>query len=781
MKTKRKSVIMLAVVAVLACVAGLSSAIGVAAADTISAKSAEVTVLDTRVNLLKDGTFDLVDSNDYWNFRGQGEIKDNGRSGKYFEYNAASNSAGNNGYISTNGYTGDFVKGKGYVIGAWLKFQNVNGKVNFAVQYEGTNLQPAGDWSGYETIASVSADTDWRYYEFSYTITGNGGPLKTIYFANTGAGTATICMDDLILYCPSGANLMGKQGSCESSWGWASGPADSVTVAATCVSDGYEGKGFKIEGTDLFLKEYETFVPAGKKYVYSAMVKVESAEKNFAFSAIRDSLDKKADNCPDSEPALQKSEDIFAVTDGWTKISYVFTQWGDNAWYYLMGFRMLGSGTVYIDNVSITELEEETELPIESMLKDGGMEEGLCVELTGKDVKDKLGEGINYKSGRVAEIVHDASFGSSECFVVITDELKLAGKAKYNFAFDYTVKGSVNLSVALISGDTVYSVSDYPVEEKADTGVKLADVIFEMPEITGTVTGKVVIILNFIGGNSVVTLDNFAFDCAHLVFDGMVTKEPTLDAEGEYKYGCVGCGEYDESKTEKIPALVTEGAYERTVVKEATCFEEGSESFRSEKYGTFTVVIPKKSHDMTEHAAKPHTCTADGNVKYYSCALCGKNYADENGETELTDVIDSAKHEMSFVDTVYHTCTKDGNIEHYHCAVCGKNFADAEGKTEIADVTDKAAHSLKKTEAKEATEEEEGNIEYYYCTVCKKYFKDANAAEEITLVDTVLPKKATDSKTDSGCGSAVSANLPLWLVIMAIAGAAVIVIKRKRA
>ena len=775
MKTKKRCIILLAIVAVLSCAVCVFSAVGVSAEDNGSVKSAEISVTDTRENLLRDGTFDLADSKDYWNFRGQGEVKDNGRSGKYFEYNATANSASNNGYFSTNGYTGDFIKGRGYVIGAWIKFKFVSGVVNFAVQYEGTKIQPAGDWSGYETMASVSADTDWKYYEFAYTITGEGGALKTIYFANTGAGTATICLDDLILYCPSGANLMGKQGSCESSWGWASGPADSVSAAAPCVSEGYEGKCFKLDGANLFLKEYETFVPAGKKYVYSAMVKVEKAEDGFAFSAIRDSLDQKADNCPSSEPALQKSEDIYAITDGWTKISYVFTQWGDNAWYYLMGFRMVGTGTVYIDNVSITELTEEVELPTESMIEDGGMEKGLCVTLVGENVKDSLVKGINYKTGTVAEIIHNAANGNTECRVEINDELTLAGKAKYNFAFDYSVKGSVNLSVAITNGDAVYSVTDCPIEEKADTGEKLAKVIFEMPELSGTVAGKVVIILGFNDANSVVTIDNFSFDCAHLVFDGIVTKVPTAESEGEYKVGCIGCGAFDESKTEKIPALGTEGVYTRTNIKEATCLEEGSESYTHEKYGTFTVTVPKKSHDMTEHAAKLHTCKEDGNIKYYSCALCNKNYADENGETELAYVIDPAEHEMGFVDTVYHTCTKDGNIEHYHCFVCGKNYADEKGITEIEDVTDKAAHSLKKTEAKEATDEEAGNIEYYYCTVCKKYFKDANGSEEITLEQTVLTKEK------NGCGSAVSGDMPLWLLIAAIAGVTVIVSKRKRA
>lgn len=775
MKEKRRSIIVLAAIAVLACMAWVAAA-SLAFGANAEPVPAEISVTESRVNLLKDGTFDSENFNDYWNFRGRGEIKENGRNGKYFAYNAASQASINDGYFSTNGYTGDFVGGKGYVIGAWIKFENVSGAVTFAVQYEGTKLlSSGGNWSGYKTIASVSADTDWKYYEFAYTVAGEGGPLKTIYFANSGEGTATVCVDDVILYTPEGTNLMGEQGSCESSNAWLQGPEGAVTAAATCVSEGYEGKCFKLDGTDLFLKEYGTKVPAGKKYVYSAMVKVEKAEEGFAFSAIRNSLSASRDNRPLTEPALQKSEDVTAVTDGWTKISYVFTQWGDNANFYLMGFRMVGTGTVYIDNVSIVELSESPEAPAESMIKDGGMEKGFCVTLGGENVKDSLVKGINFKTGTVAEVIHNATDGNTECFVEIADELTLTGKAKYNFSFEYEVKGKASVNVALVGEGTVYSTSVKGIAEDASAAVKKVSAVFEMPEITGTVTGKVRVVLTFGEVNTVVALDNFAFDCAHLVYAGVVTEEPTFDGEGEYKYGCVGCGKFDESKTEKIPSLGEEGAYSRVVIKEATCLEEGSESYTHEKYGTFTVTVPKKSHEMTEHAAKPHTCTEDGNVKYYSCALCGKNYADEKGETEIADVTDSAKHETSFVDTVYHTCTKDGNIEHYHCAVCGKNFADEAGKTEIADVTDKAAHSLKKTEAKAATAEEDGNIEYYYCTVCKKYFKDASGTEEITLEQTVLTKEK------SGCGSAVSASTPLWLVIMAIAGVAVVVIKRKKA
>lgn len=47
-------------------------------------------------------------------------------------------------------------------------------------------------------------------------------------------------------------------------------------------------------------------------------------------------------------------------------------------------------------------------------------------------------------------------------------------------------------------------------------------------------------------------------------------------------------------------------------------------------------------HRLTEHAAVAATCTAAGNVEYWSCSVCHRNFADDSAATELTNVVEPA-------------------------------------------------------------------------------------------------------------------------------------------
>lgn len=230
--------------------------------------------------------------------------------------------------------------------------------------------------------------------------------------------------------------------------------------------------------------------------------------------------------------------------------------------------------------------------------------------------------------------------------------------------------------------------------------------------------------------------------------------------------------------------------------KAATCAEDGNvEHYRCEcgymvvidgealKEVTLKdVTILAKGHTMTKVESKTPTCTGEGNVEYYNCSVCKKNFADEKGEKELATVVEAAKgHKLTKVEAKAATCTAAGNIEHYSCDGCKKLFADAEAKTEITAekvavaakghtevaVAGKAAtcteagltegkkcsvcgtvtveqktidalgHKLTKVETKAATYSEAGNIEHYACA-CGKLFADAEGKKEIT--DVVIPQ-----------------------------------------
>ena len=84
-------------------------------------------------------------------------------------------------------------------------------------------------------------------------------------------------------------------------------------------------------------------------------------------------------------------------------------------------------------------------------------------------------------------------------------------------------------------------------------------------------------------------------------------------------------------------------------------------------------------------AGQAATCTEAGVAAHYDL---DDNVYDVNltATTEDAVVIPAAGHTLSHVDAVDATPTTDGNVEYWHCTVCEKNFSDAEGTTEIADV-----------------------------------------------------------------------------------------------
>lgn len=172
------------------------------------------------------------------------------------------------------------------------------------------------------------------------------------------------------------------------------------------------------------------------------------------------------------------------------------------------------------------------------------------------------------------------------------------------------------------------------------------------------------------------------------------------------------------------------------------------------------------------HVETAATCTSHG-TRYCVCAYCGTQVS----ELEQTP---TAPHTMTRHAGVQATCTEDGSLTYYHCSVCGKNFADPDGRTELSDTVIKASHDFIKVEAKAASEDKDGNIEYYLCPDCGKYFADAEGKTELSAAELIVPAKGTtndDPDTTEGCQStAAFSAIPL---LCASAGFGLIK-KRKR-
>lgn len=77
-------------------------------------------------------------------------------------------------------------------------------------------------------------------------------------------------------------------------------------------------------------------------------------------------------------------------------------------------------------------------------------------------------------------------------------------------------------------------------------------------------------------------------------------------------------------------------------------------------------------HDMTYHAAVAATVDAEGNVAYYHCEGCGKNFADEAGTQEIANVvIDKLPNTEPHTDPATEPTTEPAQGDDV-CAYCGK-------------------------------------------------------------------------------------------------------------
>lgn len=154
-------------------------------------------------------------------------------------------------------------------------------------------------------------------------------------------------------------------------------------------------------------------------------------------------------------------------------------------------------------------------------------------------------------------------------------------------------------------------------------------------------------------------------------------------------------------------------------------------------------------HFLTKIEAKASNCMEKGNIEYYSCSLCGKLFADSDGDRELSpsDVslpLNKEKHYLvEHIPAVKSTCNEQGIVEHWHCVGCGSNYLDEECKEKAKDVLlplDLDSHFVRYCESVSATCSSTGSVAYWKCRDCGAAFADEECTQE--LEDIVTPKDA---------------------------------------
>lgn len=161
--------------------------------------------------------------------------------------------------------------------------------------------------------------------------------------------------------------------------------------------------------------------------------------------------------------------------------------------------------------------------------------------------------------------------------------------------------------------------------------------------------------------------------------------------------------------------------------------------------------VKRKSRSLninfTRIDRKDATCTEDGNIDYWHCERCGKNYDDTYNGKELESVIYPATgHNLEFIPGVVADCQNEGRYDYYYCNNCGKFFLDQEGKQEVTSQDlvipeDKNNHNIRCEKGYEATCVREGMKTYYICNNCRKLFLDENGTQEVTEAELIIPRR----------------------------------------
>ena len=147
----------------------------------------------------------------------------------------------------------------------------------------------------------------------------------------------------------------------------------------------------------------------------------------------------------------------------------------------------------------------------------------------------------------------------------------------------------------------------------------------------------------------------------------------------------------------------------------------------------------------------PATCLKEGKLSYYRCTVCGKKYLEPEGETPVPMVdlvLPKTGCVLEAVKAVPATCTEAGNIAYYVCAVCDRQYLDETAEKPVTDpealVIPKLDHDFGPWEVVEEPGPDKPGREVRSCKNCAE-----KENREIPALTKALGKTKLTVKADS--------------------------------
>lgn len=163
--------------------------------------------------------------------------------------------------------------------------------------------------------------------------------------------------------------------------------------------------------------------------------------------------------------------------------------------------------------------------------------------------------------------------------------------------------------------------------------------------------------------------------------------------------------ELSVSETTLANLIETGHDYVETVVKEATCTEDGQVSLECALCGDrVEKTVTAAGHVEEEIPEVEPTCTQEGNTAGTRCTVCGEVLSS-------SEVIPALGHQEVEDEAVDATCTQEGKTAGSHCDVCGEVLIPQE-------IIPALGHQVEQVEDIAATCTEDGFTNEARCVVC---------------------------------------------------------------
>lgn len=365
----------------------------------------------------------------------------------------------------------------------------------------------------------------------------------------------------------------------------------------------------------------------------------------------------------------------------------------------------------------------------------GHLGAGGSITISGAEVHATGGEGSPDGDG----IGNGSGYKGADADVVITDETgcpliyanSLMGNTK-------KWRGIVFLGTnGKVYGGSVSLQTDLTIDKGQTLEIPAGTTLVVPDDVTLTNSGAIVgegTLLGDVQGNPV----------SDSIDDGKFLV--TLQAEPEDGGAVAGGGKYLPGENVKLTAKPKDGfhfvAWENG---ETLISDEATYSMKVSEDLTLTAVFAE--HDY----ADAWQTDADGHWKACACGAIAERANHNGGTATCVEKAECATcgreygafgaHELVHHDAVAADCETSGSVEYWHCAVCGKDFADADGERELESVTIAASgHSLAYHERVAPTYGAEERAAHYACAVCGELFLDEAAEQLVSAEALVIPK-----------------------------------------